>query len=170
MIRVNYEMLPGARAPAKGSIEAAGYDLSAYFAAEKISMDDVKGDMLVRLDEAGKRCVIIPPGHRRLISSGVKMAIEPGFYGRIAPRSGLAYKNGIDTLAGVIDSDYRAVVGVILQNLDPVKPFVITEGDRIAQIIYEMHKNATMMQVDDISADGGMTARGDGGFGSTGVH
>ena len=92
------------------------------------------------------------------------MAITTGYYGRIAPRSGLAYKNGIDVLAGVIDSDYRGDIGVILYNTDKGIDFIVKKGDRIAQIIFEVcySVNFNERYLDN-------TVREDGGFGWTGV-
>lgn len=81
-----------------------------------------------------------------------------------APRSGLAWKNSIDVGAGVIDADYRGPVGVILFNHSD-SDFTIKAGDRIAQLILELIITPDVMEVDDLDA----TARGDGGFGSTGV-
>lgn len=101
-------------------------------------------------------------GERHLFKTGLAMAIPSGVYGRIAPRSGLAYKQGIDILAGVIDEDYRGEIGVILINHgnDPV---TVKSGDRIAQIIFEQYKRAEFSVVDTVN----QTARGDGGYGST---
>lgn len=92
------------------------------------------------------------------------MSLPFGQYGRIAPRSGLAYKNGIDVLAGVIDADYRGDVGVILLNTGD-SDFIIKDGDRIAQIIIEKIDMCELIVVEDL----GITDRGEGGFGSTGV-
>jgi len=107
---------------------------------------------------------LIYPQERMLIKTGISIEIPEGYYGRIAPRSGWALKYGIDTLAGVIDSDYRGEVGVILYNTDKAIPFNIKIGDRIAQIIFEKYYTFDIEISDEISK----TARGDGGFGSTG--
>jgi dUTP pyrophosphatase len=127
--------------PTQGTIYAAGYDL---FAVED---------------------AIIVCGSRKLIKTNISMAIPSGYYGRIAPRSGLAYKNGIDVLAGVIDSDYRGDIGVILYNTDKNIDFSVKKGDRIAQIIFETCYPATFSEK-SILTD---TTRQAGGFGSTGV-
>lgn len=127
--------------PTQGTIYAAGYDL---FAAED---------------------AIVVCGSRKLIKTNISMAIPSGYYGRIAPRSGLAYKNGIDVLAGVIDSDYRGDIGVILYNTDKNIDFSIKKGDRIAQIIFETCYPATFSEKSVLTD----TARQAGGFGSTGV-
>lgn len=130
---------PEAQMPSRGSIASAGLDL---YACE------------------GYR---LSPGERKLIHTGVEMAIPIGFYGRIAPRSGLALKHGIDTLAGVIDADYRGEVNVILINLG-TQNFIVKSGDRIAQIIIEAILTPEVVKVDDLD----ITLRGVGGYGSTG--
>ena len=81
---------------------------------------------------------VVLPGHRVVVATGISVQLPPGTYGRIAPRSGLAVKHGLDTLAGVIDPDYQGEVKVVLQNLDTRQPFVIRPGYRIAQLILEL--------------------------------
>lgn len=92
------------------------------------------------------------------------MEIPEGYYGRIAPRSGLAHNHGIDVLAGVVDSSYRGEIRIVLYNTDKEEPFQVRSGDRIAQIIFEKHYDFEFIEVDDLSK----TNRGEGGFGSTG--
>lgn len=108
----------------------------------------------------------IEPLERKAISTGISVKIPDGYYGRIAPRSGLAYKNGIDVLAGVIDSDYTGEIKVILFNTDKEKSFEINKGDRIAQLIIEDHFNFDFEVVDELVD----TERGDKGFGSSGKN
>lgn len=108
---------------------------------------------------------IIQPLERKLISTGIAMEIPEGYYGRIAPRSGLAAKNGIDVLAGVVDSSYRGEVKVILFNTDKSNTFFVEPGDRIAQIIIEKHYNFEFIEVVEELAN---SNRGQNGFGSTG--
>ena len=79
---------------------------------------------------------LLKPFERKLFKTGISIEIPTGNYGRIAPRSGLAYKHGIDTLAGVLDSNFRGEVGVILINLGD-KDFQVSQGERIAQLIIE---------------------------------
>lgn len=129
--------------PKKGSADAAGYDLYSI--------------------EAG----VIKPKERRLIQTGISLAIPSGYYGRIAPRSGLAFKHGIDVMAGVIDSDYRGEVGVILYNSDNLNDFIFNIGDKIAQIIFEKHYDFVFNEVFQLK-DLDETQRGSDGFGSTG--
>jgi dUTP pyrophosphatase len=142
ILQINVKKLSeNATIPTQGSSFAAGYDL---YAAED---------------------AVVVCGTRKLIKTNISMEITPGYYGRIAPRSGLAYKNGIDVLAGVIDSDYRGDIGVILYNTDANIDFHVKKGDRIAQIIFEACYSATLNNVDNLDN----TLRQSGGFGSTGV-
>jgi dUTP pyrophosphatase len=106
---------------------------------------------------------ILKPGERKLFKTGLSMAIPSGYYGRIAPRSGLAYKKGIDVLAGVIDEDYRGEIGVILINHGS-EDFNVLVGDRIAQMVFERCDRGYFNVVDDLDA----TVRGVGGYGHTG--
>lgn len=108
--------------------------------------------------------VTIPPQSRALISTGICIEIPEGFYGRIAPRSGLATKHGIDILAGVCDSSYRGEIKVVVINTDKDKEFEITYGDKIAQLIIEQHFNFGFIETDELSS----SARGSNGFGSSG--
>ena len=105
----------------------------------------------------------LKPLERKLFKTGIAVEISEGHYGRIAPRSGLAYKHGLDTLAGVIDSSYRGEIGVILINLGD-KDVYITHGDRIAQLIIETCHQPAMIQVEDLND----SSRAEKGFGSTG--
>ena len=108
---------------------------------------------------------VIPPGCRAMIGTGVCLELPEGYYGRVAPRSGLAHKHGIDVLAGVVDSGYRGEIKVILLNTDRDEEFRVEPGDRIAQMIVERHYNFDLVEVEDLTS----TPRGRGGFGSTGV-
>lgn len=106
---------------------------------------------------------VLVPGARHLFKVGLAVAIPSGVYGRIAPRSGLAFKQGVDVLAGVIDEDYRGELGVILINHNP-EQIKISVGDKIAQIIFEQYSRAKFVVTDKLSD----TVRGEGGYGSTG--
>ena len=105
----------------------------------------------------------LTPQTRKLIKTGIKIAISEGYYGRIAPRSSLAHKYGIDVFAGVIDSDYRGEVGIILYNSGDVE-FNIGVGDRIAQLIITKIMTPGIELVKNLDN----TIRNEGGFGSTG--
>lgn len=108
--------------------------------------------------------LMIHPGERKTIGTGVSLEIPEGFYARVAPRSGLASKHGVDVLAGVVDSSYRGEIKVVLLNTDKHNTFHVEKGDRIAQIIFESHFNFPFVQTDDL----GESQRGSGGFGSSG--
>ena len=134
---------PTAILPSRGSAYAAGFDL--------YSVDHY----------------VVFPGQRVVVSTGIGLQKLPsGTYGRIAPRSGLAVKHGLDTLAGVVDPDYRGEIKVVLLNTDLRVPFVIKPGYRIAQLVLEKYEVADVVEVEVASND---TERGDAGFGSTGV-
>ncbi|WP_292034768.1 MULTISPECIES: dUTP diphosphatase [unclassified Brevundimonas] len=109
--------------------------------------------------------VVLAPGERRLIPTGLKIALEPGYEAQVRPRSGLALKHGVTCLnaPGTIDSDYRGEVGVILINHGQI-PFEIQRGERIAQMVIAPYAQAVMAEVEALDE----TARGAGGFGSTG--
>jgi dUTP pyrophosphatase len=107
---------------------------------------------------------VIEPKSRCLISTGLKMKFPQDVYARIAPRSGLALKNGIDVMAGVIDPDYTGEIKVLLYNSSNIN-FEVQRGDRIAQIIFEQFKYPNFSEVTEITE----TDRSSGGFGSTGV-
>lgn len=110
--------------------------------------------------------ITIPPQSRALVSTGLSIEISyRGVYGRIAPRSGLAFKHGIDVLAGVIDAGYRGVVGVVLLNTDKENSYQIKQGDRIAQIIIENCHNLLFVETESLSNSN----RSTGGFGSSGT-
>lgn len=127
-----------ARAPTRGSAYAAGYDIYASETAE------------------------IPAHGRGLVETGIAIAVPPGTYGRVAPRSGLTVKNGIDVGAGVIDEDYRGPVKVALFNHSD-SDFKIQPGDRVAQLVIEVIQTPEVAVVESLEA----TDRGSGGFGSS---
>jgi dUTP pyrophosphatase len=125
--------------PEYGSATAAGADLRALGAVD------------------------LAPGARAAVPTGVHLQIPPGHVGLVWPRSGLALRHGIDTLAGVIDSDYRGEVRVILVN-HGTEPVRIEAGDRIAQLLIQAVERAAFAPVESLDD----SARGQGGFGSTG--
>lgn len=147
-----------AKLPCKGSEHAAGYDLHAHSYA---LIENGNVGETVMLDD--DNILVIPAGSRCLVKTGVSIVVPEGCYGRVAPRSGLALKNGIDIGAGVIDEDYRGEVGVIIFNLNS-EPFQVKKDDRIAQFICERIVYPGLEEVSNIDD----TERGDGGFGSTG--
>ena len=130
---------PRAVLPSRGSASAAGLDIHA--------IEDVT----------------IPPGQRCLARTGLAVAIPEGYYGRIAPRSGLATKNGLDTLAGVVDADYRGEIGCLLYNAGS-ETIHLPAQSKICQLIIEKIITPAPTWADEITE----TDRGSGGFGSTG--
>jgi dUTP pyrophosphatase len=125
--------------PVYGSAAAAGADLRA---AEEVTLG---------------------PGERVAVATGLHVEIPAGHVGLVWPRSGLAVRHGLDTLAGVIDSDYRGEVRVVLVNHGAAS-VVLARGDRIAQLLVQRVERVLFRKVDSLEA----TGRGQGGFGSTG--
>jgi len=109
--------------------------------------------------------VILQPGERKLIPTGIALEIPEGFEGQVRPRSGLAMRNGITLVntPGTIDADYRGEVGILLINLGH-EPFAIKRGDRIAQLVVTPVIKAMVELVEDLN----VTPRSEGGFGHTG--
>ena len=134
------KLSPLTKIPSRANIDDAGFDL--------YSIEDV----------------IIEPLTRKLVHTGLSLSMPNGVYGRVAPRSGLAFKNGIDVLAGVIDPGYRGEIGAILYNTDQKNVFKISCGDRIAQIIFETYHSVIFQEANSL----GETSRSAGGFGSSG--
>ena len=133
--------------PAYATAGAAGFDLRANLDAP----------------------VVLAPGERKLIPTGLFMEIPVGFEGQVRPRSGLAFKQGLTVLntPGTIDSDYRGEIGVILVNLSGEEKN-IPHGERIAQMVFAKHETAVIESVESLEALES-TERGAGGFGSTGT-
>jgi dUTP pyrophosphatase len=133
-----------------------GLDLPRYTTAGAAGMDVLSAED-----------VIIEPGARHAVATGLAVAIPPGYEIQVRPRSGLALKHGISVpnTPGTIDSDYRGELKVILIN-HGAEPFVIHRGDRIAQLVLAP---VTLAEWDEVS-ELDETVRGAGGFGSTGGH
>lgn len=110
--------------------------------------------------------IILRPMERRLIPTGLYMALPAGFEAQVRPRSGLALKYGITVLntPGTIDADYRGEIMVLLINFSD-EPFTINDGERIAQMVIARHEQAEFVEVDMLDE----TERGEGGYGHTGV-
>lgn len=132
--------------------------LPAYATADSAGMD-----LLAAVTED----VTIAPHTHTLIKTGITIALPKGYEAQVRPRSGLALKSGVTVLnsPGTVDADYRGEVGVILINHSNV-PFVVTRGMRVAQMIIAPYTRATWSKVETLEE----SARGTGGFGSTGVH
>lgn len=138
--------------------EGEGLDLPAYMSANAAG-----ADLLAAVSDA----VTLLPGARALIPAGFAMALPPGYEAQIRPRSGLALKHGVTCLnsPGTVDADYRGPVCVILANLG-TEPFIVRRGDRIAQLVVAPVSRASFEVVAELAE----TARGTGGFGSTGTR
>jgi dUTP pyrophosphatase len=135
-----------------------GLPLPAYETAHAAGMD-------LRAAVPGDAPLTLRPGDRHAVPTGLAMAIPPGFEGQVRPRSGLALRAGVTCLnsPGTVDADYRGEVKVILVNLG-AEDFVVRRGERIAQLLISPVAQATWAEVESLDE----TARGAGGFGSTG--
>ena len=130
--------------PAYATVQSAGMDLRA------------------NIDEP----IVLKPLERRLIPTGLHIALPAGYEAQVRPRSGLALKKGITVLnsPGTVDADYRGEVGVLLINLSQ-EDFVINDGERIAQMVIARHEQGDFVVVEELDE----TERGEGGYGHTGV-
>jgi dUTP pyrophosphatase len=130
--------------PAYATVQSAGMDLRANI----------------------KEPIVLKPLERRLIPTGLHIALPAGYEAQVRPRSGLALKKGITVLnsPGTIDADYRGEVGVLLINLSQ-EDFVVNDGERIAQMVIARHEQAEFVEVEMLDE----TERGEGGYGHTGV-
>ena len=130
--------------PAYATVQSAGMDLRA------------------NIDEP----IVLKPLERRLIPTGLHIALPAGYEAQVRPRSGLALKHGLTVLntPGTIDADYRGEIGVVLINLSQ-EDFVINDGERIAQMVIARHEQGDLVVVEELD----QTERGEGGYGHTGV-
>jgi len=145
-VRLRFRRLPwaeGLPAPSPASPGSAGCDLRAAVGEE----------------------LVLQPGARAAVPTGLVVEVPPGWEGQVRPRSGLALRHGVTlpNAPGTIDSDYRGEVQVILQNLGDA-PFTVRRGDRIAQLVLARVEAVEWVEAEELSE----TGRGDGGFGSTG--
>lgn len=122
---------------------------------------DAGADLVAR-----ETLTLAPGGGRALVPTGAAIAIPPGYAGFVLPRSGLALKHGVTCLnsPGLIDSGYRGELKVLLVNHDPTTPFEVVRGERIAQLVIQRVEHCGFVERDELSE----SARGVGGFGSTG--
>ena len=136
---------------------AEGLDLPAYATEQAAGMD---------LCAAIANDIVIEPGQRKLVPTGLSIALPAGYEAQVRPRSGLALKNGITVLnsPGTVDADYRGEIGVILANCGD-QAFTITRGMRIAQMVVAAYARVSWEAVSALPESG----RGAGGFGSTGL-
>jgi dUTP pyrophosphatase len=112
--------------------------------------------------------VVLAPGERALVGTGVAVALPPGFAGFVHPRSGLAARTGLSIVnaPGTVDTGYRGEILVCLVNLDPRDDIVLRRGDRIAQLVVQRVEQVRFVEVGELPA----SERGEGGHGSTGGH
>ena len=137
---------------------SVGLPLPAYETAHAAGMD-------LRAAAPENAPIILRPGDRHAVPTGLAMAIPPGYEGQVRPRSGLAFRNGVTCLnsPGTVDADFRGEVKVILINLGP-ENFIVRRGDRIAQLLIAPVAQAAWREAETLDE----TGRGEGGFGSTG--
>lgn len=139
-------------------INQSKHDLPEYKTEDSAGMD-LKANL--------ESDVVLKPLERKLIPTGLHIALPSGYEAQVRPRSGLALKHGISVLntPGTVDADYRGDIGVILVNLSN-EDFRVKDGDRIAQLVIAKHEKITFIEVVELSE----TDRGAGGFGSTGKN
>ena len=139
-------------------INRGSQQLPAYATPQSAGMD-----LRANLDDP----ITLRPLERRIVPTGLYIALPEGYEAQVRPRSGLALKHGITVLnsPGTIDSDYRGEIGVLLINLSDT-PFVINAGERIAQMVVARHEQAELIEVEELDD----TERGAGGYGHTGVE
>jgi len=135
---------------------AEGQNLPSYMTSHAAGMD-----LCADLDDD----LVLEPGERKLVPTGLAISLPDGFEAQVRPRSGLALRHGIALVnsPGTIDPDYRGEIGVILINHGS-ETFVVKRGERIAQMVFAPFARAELVEVDELDR----TARGDGGFGHTG--
>lgn len=138
-------------------INNSHHPLPAYATPQSAGMD-----LRANIEEP----ITLQPMERRLIPTGLRMALPEGYEAQIRPRSGLALKHGLTVLntPGTIDADYRGELMVLLVNFSTT-PFVVNDGERIAQMVIAKHENAGFIEVEELDE----TERGAGGYGHTGV-
>jgi len=157
----------GVEPPRRATVESAGYDLAACLAAPAVRVAiggaESQREILV---EGGARSVTLAPGERALIPLGFRARIAPGYHGEVRPRSGAAFRKGLEipNSPGTIDSDYNGEWMVPVKNGDS-RPITIEHGERIAQVVFVPHSSVTF-----VSGEVGRTTERDGGFGSTGAR
>lgn len=151
--------------PRRATAESAGYDLTAHLSCESVRVA-IAGREEVRVvqDSGGQRSLTLQPGERALIPLGFKARIPAGFHGEVRPRSGAAFRKGLEipNSPGTIDSDYNGEWMVPVKNGDSL-PITIEHGERIAQVVFVTHVDA---EFERGTVD--RTTDRDGGFGSTG--
>jgi len=154
----NPHPMPSLRIAVRRLSHAEGLDLPAH-------ETDLSAGADLRAAVPDGEPITLDPGEWRLVPTGLQIALPSGYEGQVRPRSGLAYRHGVTVLnsPGTIDADYRGEVKVLLIN-HGAEAFTIERGERIAQLVVAAHANVAWMEEDALAE----TARGEGGFGSTG--
>jgi dUTP pyrophosphatase len=121
---------------------------------------DAGADLFTTVD------LTLAPGERAMVPTGIAIALPEGYVALVHPRSGLAARHGVSIVnaPGTVDAGYRGEIKVLLVNLDPATPVVLSRGDRIAQLVVQRFETASFVEVDALPE----SARGSGGYGSTG--
>ena len=132
---------------------------------KEIELPDFAHEHDAAIDLRSSEEGVLGPGEKKVFKTGLAFAIPKGYAGLIWDRSGLAAKNSIHTMAGVIDAGYRGEIGVVMINLGK-EDFKIEKGMRIAQMLFHPILNVKINEAEELDE----TARGEGGFGSTGTH
>lgn len=154
------KLRPNAQIPSYKTELAAGMDVSAALKPDTPEFPDANGERLSQM-------IIIGPGEQALVPTGLAVAIPKGYEMQLRPRSGLALKSEISftNSPATIDADYRGEIGIIVRNNSKTKSFFVRDGDRIAQAVIAPVPRLDVIEVEDLDE----TARGEGGFGHTGV-
>lgn len=159
-------MAPSADRPSVGTPAAADVDVLVTRLDPDLPMPayahpaDAGADLVTAVD------VRLEPGERRLVPTGIAIALPDGYVGLVHPRSGLAATHGVSIVnaPGTVDAGYRGEISVLLVNLDPHAPVQLSRGDRVAQLVVQRVERARFTAVERLPA----SARGAGGYGSTG--
>lgn len=165
MIIIFEAVTNGAIVPVRATASSAGYDLAAYLEGNSIQVAVGGREMLRGVTSTdGRAFITLEPGERALIPLGFKARIPDGFHGEVRPRSGAAFRKGIEipNSPGTIDSDYNGEWIVPVKNGDS-KPITIEHGERIAQVVFVRHVDVEFERGEVVR-----TTERDGGFGSTG--
>ena len=142
-------------------------DIQIKLLDEELPMPRYQHDGDAGLDLSSRIDLVLAPGGRATVPTGIAVAIPSGYAGLVLIRSGLAARHGIQCVnsPGLIDSGYRGEIAVIMLNTDKRDSFVVSRGDRIAQLLIQRVEEVALVKADELDE----TARGAGGFGSTGI-
>lgn len=159
-------LAPDVHPPRRQTAESAGYDAQAYLLGTPVTLMEDGREVTRPADtSSGTAQVVLAPGQRALIPLGFKARIPDGYHGEVRPRSGSAFRKGLEipNSPGTVDSDYNGEWMVVVKNGNDV-PITIEHGERIAQVVFVPH-----VGVEFVAGEVTRTTERDGGFGSTGV-